>query len=508
MAKTNTRNIENWEAALIKALLKSGKHTKDQIISLFSRPERTVNPYRLAEIAKGTAFKDVEEAEDVQVAAFLKSFQRVEDARRAFIDSSPLHPVNLRLLLTLKEGTEELLIEETDRFECKESLNFGSKALYARTIAAFANARGGIILFGIRDADRKVVGIKQGRLKDYDPAKLNQYLSSSLTPTPTWQKGEIEIAGKTVGVFFLPQATERPLICTRDDGDDLREGDIYFRYPGENRRIKYAELAAIIHEKRREAGREWGKVLRRIDRTGIENVALLDLNSGMVEGRSGRFLIDEGLIPKLQFVSRGHFTEDDGAPALRLLGDVEPFRGANIEVAAEVVDHAHVSDDALIEAFVTDAIVAQPRLFIAHLAYTAKKWLPVFSFIRAAGLTDAEASDLLKEQKGAKPKAVERQAQRLLDRAVPAGAAKATSAEPTRGLILQRQLPPPATQDECSAFTKAVRTLTAGEVEAEYLLPLLAHCWTEFNMAAVVTQTQYAIAHVDVILHQQAANQR
>jgi len=506
MAKTSTRNIETWEAALIKALLKKGEHTKDQIISLFSRPDRTVNAFRLAEIVKGTAFKDVEDADAVQVTAFLKTFQKVDDARRAFIDASPLHPVNLRLLLTLREGTDELMIEETDRFECKESLNFNSKALYARTIAAFANARGGVILFGIRDADRKVIGIKPGRLKDYDPAKLNQFLSSVLTPTPTWQKGEIEVAGKTVGVIFVPQADERPLICTKDDGTDLREGDIYFRYPGENRRIKYAELSSIINEKKREVGREWGALLRRVDRAGIENVALLDLNSGVVAGRSGRFLIDEALIPKLQFVSRGHFTEDEGAPALRLLGDVEAFQGANIDVAAEVVDHVHVSDDALIEAFVTNTLVGQPRLFIAHLAYTAKKWLPVYAFVRAAGLTDAQAAEIVKEQKGAKPKMVERQAQRLIDREIPAGAAKPSSAEPVRSMILGGTLGPPATEDECRAFTKAVRTLAPGDVQPLYLLPLLLHCWQTFKAEAVLTQTQYAIAHVDVIWHSQEAN--
>ncbi len=504
-AKAKTRNIETWEYALIKALLRRQQHTKDQIISLFSRPDRTVNPYRLAEIAKGEAFAEVEEAEELQVTTYLKGFGRTEDPRRAFQDASPLHPVNLRLLLTLRAGTDELIIEETDRFECKESLNFSGKAAYARAIVAFANARGGMLLFGVRDADKKIVGINPGRLKGYDPAKLNQYLMSAFTPVPLWQKGEVEIAGKTVGVIFVPQATERPLICTKDDGDDLREGDIYFRYPGENRRVKYAELASIINQKRQEAGRAWGSILRRIDRAGIENVALLNVESGLVEGPSGRFLIDETLIPKRQFISRGHFSEEEGAPALRLLGDVETIQGATVDVAAEVVDHVHVNDDLLIEAFVSRASVSHPRLFIEHLAYTTKLWLPVFAFVRMAGMTDEEAAALVAEQQGAKPKMVERQGVRIVSRDVPVGAAKPTSAEPARSAIIAQTLPTPATEKDCRAFVKAVRTLEAGEVKTDYLLPLLESCWRTFDKLGVRASTQYAIAHVDVMLHKQGA---
>ncbi|WP_121116862.1 helix-turn-helix domain-containing protein [Croceibacterium ferulae] len=505
MTKVRARNIETWEVALIKALLMRKQHTKDQIISLFSRPDRTINPYRLSEIAKGEAFAEVSEAEEVQVSTYLKGFGKTEDPRRAFQEASPLHPVNLRLLLSVREGTDQLVIEETDRLECKESLNFGSKAAYARAIAAFANARGGMLLFGVRDADKKVVGINSGKLKGYDPARLNQYLMSVLTPVPLWQKEEVEIAGKTVGVIFVPQATERPLICTKDDGSDLREGDIYFRYPGENRRIKHAELAAIINEKKQEAGREWGSILRRIDRAGIENVALLNVETGLVEGRSGRFLIDEALIPKLQFISRGHFSEDQGAPALRLLGDVEAMQGATVDVTAEVVDHVHVNDDVLIEAFVTRSPVAQPRLFIEHLAYTTKLWLPVFAFVRMVGLTDEAAAALVKAQKGAKPNMVKRQEGRIVSRSVPLGAAKPASAEPTRSSIISKTLAEPATEEDSRVFSKAVRTLGVGEVDADYLLPLLHHCWHTFHDQGSRLSIQYAIAHVDVILHKQEA---
>lgn len=244
-------------------------------------------------------------------------------------------------------------------------------------------------------------------------------------------------------------------------------------------------------------------MLRRIDRAGIENVALLNVENGLVEGRSGRFLIDEKLIPKLQFISKGHFSEEEGAPALRLLGDVEAIQGANVDVAAEVVDHVHVSDDVLIEAFVSRTPVSRPQLFIEQLAHTTKLWLPVFAFVRMAGLTDEQAAALVRDQKGAKARMAEQQGARILDHRVPAGAAKPGSAEPERSAIIAQTLSRPATEKQCKAFLKAVRTLTDGMIDPDYLLPLLDHCWQAFDAPAVRSLTQYAIAHADVILHKQ-----
>lgn len=501
MAAKSKRNIDDWEAALIKALLTGKAHTRDQIVAFFTRPDRTVNPFRLAEIEKGDTWKSVVPADAQQVSAFLQSFHNLDQARQSFFEQNPLHPVSLKLLLTLKDGTDELLVEESDRFECKESLNFAHKALYARLIGALANARGGVILFGVRDSDRKVVGIKPGKLSSYDPAKLNQYLSSVFAPVPLWHKGEFTLAGKTVGAIYVPQAEERPLICLKDDGDDLREGDIYYRYPGENRRIRPAELTTIIRGRMKEGERRWGSVLQSVERAGVENVAILNTRSGEVAGPAGRFLIDETLIPQLKFITEGKFSESEGAPTLKLLGDLQPIHA--MEVAAEIVDHVHVNDDALIDAFVGGSLTANPRLFMVHTVYSAKVWLPVFYFVRQAGLTDLEAAAILQEQPGAKAYMVERQAKRLSDWATPAGAAKPAKAEPQRSAILDGTLAPPVTEEECKAFAKAVRTLGVNEVDPTFLLPLLKTCWEGFKGTSLSPQIQYAVAHVDAVWHAQ-----
>lgn len=500
-ARGGKRNMEDWEAAIIKAMLADPDFTRDQIVSYFTRPDRTVNPFRISEIAGGKSFGAVVAADPAQVQGYLQTFRHVDRARQSFFEGNPLHPVSLHLLLTLKEGTDQLLIEESDRFECKESLNFAHKAHYARLIGALANARGGVILFGVRDADKKVTGIKEGRLSGYDPAKLNQYLSSVFAPVPLWRKGEVEVADKTIGVIYVPQAEERPLICLKDDGDDLREGDIYYRYPGENRRIRPAELTAILAARTKKAERDWGTLLRSVERAGVENVAILNTLSGEVAGRSGRFLIDEALIPQLKFITEGNFSETDGSPTLKLLGDLQPLNA--LDVAAEVVDHVHLSDDSMIDAFVSQAMVANPRLFICHAVYSAKIWLPLFYFVRQAGMSDEEAAELLREQRGAKQRMIDTQSARLLNHSTPAGAAKPNKAEPTRSAILGRTARAPETADECRAFVKAVRTLGVGEIDAEFLLPILKSTWENCKGDNLPTLIQYAVAHVDVVWHVQ-----
>lgn len=49
--------------------------------------------------------------------------------------------------------------------------------------------------------------------------------------------------------------------------------------------------------------------IENIIRNGIENTAILNLKTGEVEGKSGNFVIDESLLPKIQFIKEGEFVE-------------------------------------------------------------------------------------------------------------------------------------------------------------------------------------------------------
>lgn len=66
-------------------------------------------------------------------------------------------------------------------------------------------------------------------------------------------------------------------------------------------------------------------LLGKIGRAGPQNAAILDTESGVISKDKAQILVlDQSLASKLKFVKEGQFVEKDGAPALKLIGDVSP----------------------------------------------------------------------------------------------------------------------------------------------------------------------------------------
>lgn len=509
MAKKGVRNIDAWEAALIKAMLAEGKLTNDQIAFHFARLDRTVNPGRISEIKLGHCHAEVEPASPAQVAAYLREFAKPGgDPRRSFFTENPLHPENLKAMFRLKAGTTDVLaISETDRVECKESLHIRgeARAKFAKTVAGFSNARGGFLLFGVRDADMTIVGIDPEQIRAFDGATFNAFLGDAFAPVPLWETTEYAIGGKIIVVMYVREAPKKPVISTKNVEQSIKEADIFYRYPSATQRIKYAELVALLEERTKTTERRWADVLRQVEAAGVENVAVLDTVSGEVTGRAGKFLIDEKLIPKLSFISEGQFSEVEGAPTLRLVGDLEPITLTGIHAAKTVVKKERLTDADLLREFVDLAPVEHPRLYTGHLAHSTKEWLPVYYFMRQAGLDEAGAVSLLSAEPDIKAKHLKKVVDRISTRKLPSlsRAYTAAATEPERSLILAKTLPPPANDEQWERFLKATFTLKPGDIEPAYLLPLLARCLDDFGVSKANGLLTYAIAHVDVVWHQQ-----
>lgn len=503
------RNIEAWEAALIKAMLAEGKLTNDQIAFHFARLDRTVNPGRISEIKLGHCHAEVEPATPAQVAAYLREFGKPgADPRRAFFEQNPLHPENLKAILRLKAGSADVLdISETDRVECKESLHLRgeSRAKFARTIAGFSNARGGFLLFGVRDDDMSIVGLDPDHIKAFDPSTLDRYLSDAFAPAPLWEATDYTIGGKTIMVLYVREAPKKPVISTKNDEKTIKEAEIYYRYPSETRRIKYAELVGLLEERTKATERRWADVLRQVEAAGVENIAVLDTASGEVTGRAGKFLIDEKLIPKLSFISEGNFSETEGAPTLRLVGDLETISMTGIHAARTVVKKERLTDADLLREFVDQSPVENPRLYTGHLAHSTKEWLPVYFFMRQAGLDETAAANLLSAEPCTKPKHLKKVVDRVKARKRPSMSNAYTRAatEPERSAILCKSLPTPVNDEQWERFLKATLTLKPGDIDPDYLFPLLGLCLDQYGTAKPNSLLVYAIAHVDVVWHEQ-----
>lgn len=269
-------------------------------------------------------YKGIKAVSDDVANAYVDKAQNPSAFTR--IDTDPLREEVLRALFPRAKGkTDNLDVTETDHIECKET--FGGQHWInncIKAIVAFSNNKGGYIAFGIKDNTWDIVGIDRNAFVKLDRRVLNQAIRSNLSCGVDFDTAILEFGIKTVGIMYVHPAKIKPVMFIKQNSiASATEGHIYYRYQGENRLIGPTELQHLIEERIRTLSETiLTKHLQNILSNGIENSAILNLDTGEVDGKGGSFVIDETLLPKLNFVKEGEFVEKSGAPALKLVGEI------------------------------------------------------------------------------------------------------------------------------------------------------------------------------------------
>jgi hypothetical protein len=322
-------SLTNSEVAVIKALIAAGKHSNQEIAGLINRGRgdaaSDISTGRISNIKNGQIEKYA--ATPAAGAAEVDQFM-ARAAPPTPEDDGPLSPPRLAKLLPAKPGAcGSLAITETDEIECKKSINFVMK-----TIAAFANNKGGYFVFGVENGSFNVVGLPDDKFEKYDLNKLNQNIRDQLGIGLEIQTTTHQIDGKKVGIVYVGPAHTKPVIFIHNAGD-VAQGHIYYRYPGEDRLISPADLQRLIEQRIQQLSQTiLSKHLANIMRFGIENAAVMNLATGEIDGKAGSFLIDEALLPQISFVKDGEFVERSGAPTLKLIGEVAPTKATVVAI--------------------------------------------------------------------------------------------------------------------------------------------------------------------------------
>ena len=271
---------------------------------------------------------------------------------------------------------------ENQELEFKEQFNLAGLAEYFRDFAAFANNRGGYMVFGVSDKPRLPVGLSPSALEQFekvDPEKITGFLLEIFSPSIGWEQATFEVSGVPFGVFRVDEAREKPVIAKKDEGKQqiIKNGEVYYRYGGRTQKIQFAELESIIKRRIDQNNQNWIDLVEKIGAAGPSNAAILDTEKSLIEKHQAQILVvDEELATKLSFIKEGEFSEQAGAPTLKLVGDVVPVDKVDVvkRVKENLTKQYPLSAMELVEAVQT--------------AHPAAKQSMVWNVIRDNGLKD------------------------------------------------------------------------------------------------------------------------
>ena len=294
---------------------------------------------------------------------------------------------------------ERIISRESSNLEFKESFGWKSIPQYAKACAAFANTRGGHIVFGISNSPHRLVGLSGGSLhsfKSIDPEKLTQHLNDHFSPEILWELLEYELQGKIYGLLYVHESQDKPVICTKDAEKELKEGDIYYRYRGRTERIKYPELRAILESARMREQRLWMKHLRKIARIGVKEAGVFNLQTGEITGTGGSFFIDESLLSQLLFIKEGEFSEIKGKPTLKLIGNVEASPHLSLSAGRkQIIKTKGIRIGDIVADFLNQEKVVEPLEYIRQICFESTAFLPVYYYMELGNLDSTKVVEAI-----------------------------------------------------------------------------------------------------------------
>lgn len=418
------------------------------------------------------------------------SKQDTEEAS-TIVENDPFHIETLKRIFKRDPADSERL-NSTEAFdiEYKTSFNWLNRPEYTKTMAALSNARGGYIIFGVQDS-KKTVGLQNNHFENIKIHKVTEDLNEFFSPEIRWRCHlyREESSGLSFGLIYVWEAEKKPVISAKNDGQDVKAAEVYYRYSGRSEKIRYPELRALIDAENMKERLLWMKHIEKIKDVGPENVGVFDINTGIVTGPSGSFLISEDVLPKLKFIREGHFTEKDAAPAIRLIGDAEVITEKSILPFRTRALH---SDD-ILEAFFNQSALVEPLEYVDQICSEPSPYLPVYYFINKAQVSLSDVIARLEELKIRHPsrkKLIQRLKgnENLIDTGLLTTGTFAAKAKMQYKLqIITKALPDDLVDkpdEDLRYFLQAITHVSKEEIDFDYLLPFLKQLFDKYYSRA------------------------
>ena len=236
-------------------------------------------------------------------------------------------------ILSNHDATGHISSRERNDLEFKQSYHEKSWPKYARTMASYANNRGGFIIFGVTDAKREFIGITDA-FENIKQEILTEFLNSMYSPEILWEIGFMMFENKRVGYIYTLESLNKPVVALKNENDSkVNCGDILYRYRARTGKIKYPEMRKIIDDRVEKERKMLFQHFEAIFKGGTTNVGIVNYAKGTLSTPDGVNLsVDKRLIvqilKKAKFIKEGSFDENGGQPVLKISG--------NLDIAEEI----------------------------------------------------------------------------------------------------------------------------------------------------------------------------
>jgi hypothetical protein len=294
----------------------------------------------------------------------------------------------------LKLDNNLIIANEGNNIEFKKAFNLGGKEKYAKTLAAFSNSKGGYLIFGVDDEKHEVLGLSNDKFENMDPATLSRFLNDSFSAEIRWEKYIHNILNRKIGIIYVYEAEEKPILCKKNQGD-LKEGDIYYRYNGSSERARFNELKAMLDFEKEKYTKKLMEQISKIVKIGVGNVAIMDTVDGKLYGNKESILLDESLLSKIKFINEGSFNETIGEPTLKVIGSLESVK---IITRSKFIP---IRTPDIVNAFLAEKVPdnISPLNFIEELPFESSGYLPLYFFAEKAGLFKHQILKIITDSK-------------------------------------------------------------------------------------------------------------
>ena len=305
-------------------------------------------------------------------------------------------------ILKIRDGTENTLVRrESTKLEFKKNFNSASLCEYGKILLSMANNKGGHIVFGVTDEKpHKLIGMSNDNFENIDPREISDTFDSHFSPMLNWDHHiEARDCGK-IGFLYVESSREKPVMCVKPGRrGEYKEGDIYYRYGGKTSAIKSPDLQRIIRARIDNENERWQHLLKNIAKVSPSKVSLLNEESGEFIGDKNVVLVDDKILSKMKFIREGEFNETKGAPAYKMVSDIQDIRGTTI-IKEKISIPKLIHREDIINSFWEEKC-EYPKMYLEKFPDENTHYLPFWFLIKISDLSIAEVETIWKKLKHA-----------------------------------------------------------------------------------------------------------